>query len=72
MKMCECVLHVGQHVGVYLSFLIVPVKVNAKVTSSDPVPGNGVVADEDGHEVVNVLFDNLLYSKIIYAKSQGD
>ena len=27
---------------------------------------------EDGHEVVNVLFANVLYSKIIYAKSEGN
>ena len=27
---------------------------------------------EDGHEVVDVLFANVLYSKIIYAKSEGN
>ena len=67
-----CLFYVEEHGEVDLAALIIPVEANSEVTLSFPIMGDDVMLLEDGHEVMRMLFVDIVYYKVVNAKREED
>ena len=70
-KTLEGVDDVDNHGEVHLQLLVIPFKVHPKVEFSFPFALNLAAFDQDGHEVIGMLFANIFYTKVIHTQNNA-
>ena len=69
---CECTFHITWHGQMDFSFLVVPIKCDAKIPSSFPVFFNFVVLLKCLDEVVDISFVDVFSAKIVHDQCEAD